>query len=469
VARATEATPAAAEHDRAPAPYRVPAELVRLAVGSLAGLLVVPLILVSLVLRVFLLILVVCPPLLLTLFVRLATVLVRSLTRRTGPGAADPPGQEELAGALAREARSRMAALRPGLLPGLALLRAVAELERLLAGFARGAPAPPGRPPEADAASEARWGEIGYLGLLLLGTVWLIPLAALTLPAAALWVSLPIGPPDQLALGPGVTVPVEGTVTRLLVGACALALFGALVVLILWLGKIRARMVHRMLGRIDTAERRRRAQAAEQQRVAALRVNDADHRRLERDLHDGAQARLSVLLLRLTHARRLEEKTVVGLSEIIDDAHREIGKALDEIRDLVHGIQPPILSDRGLDAAVMALTERFHVPVTVSGALTRRPDVRAESAAYYIIAECLANSVKHASATAIHVSLAETEGHLLVTVTDDGTGGASPWNGTGLRGLADRAVALGGTVELTSPPGGPTTVRAALPWSENLI
>ncbi|MFF2129517.1 sensor histidine kinase [Streptomyces olivochromogenes] len=415
------------------------------------------------------------PPLLLTLLVRSVTALARHLVRSVGHDTGELLLRETLVDALTREARSRIAVLRPGLVPSLPLLHAVADLERLLAGFMRGGDGSE-RPREAGGtgdrrggAPEAGWGDIGYLGLLLLGTIWLIPLCALALPAIAFAVSLPVGPPEQLAFGPGITVMVEGPAVRLLIATCSLALFGALMLLIFWMGKIRARMVHGILGRMDEVERRRRADAAERQRTAALRVNDADFRRLERDLHDGAQARLSVLLLRLTRAKRRESKTLEELSEIVDEAHQEIGKALDEIRDLVHGIQPPILSDRGLDAAVAALTERFHVPVTMSSGLTRRPDVRVESTAYYIIAECLANAAKHASATSIHVSLEEAGNQLVAAVTDDGVGGASPRTGTGLRGLVDRAAALGGTVELASPRGGPTIVRAILPWSENAL
>lgn len=112
-----------------------------------------------------------------------------------------------------------------------------------------------------------------------------------------------------------------------------------------------------------------------------------------------------------------------------------------------------------------ALTERFHVPVEVDSGLGRRPDVRVEATAYYIVAECLANTVKHARATRIRVTLEEHENHLAVSVTDNGTGGASLSGGTGLRGLDDRAAALNGRLDVSSPPGGPTTVTATLPWS----
>lgn len=465
-----------ARRSRVPTPYRVVAGLIYLSIGSLAGLLLVPLILVSMVLRAVFLLLLIGPPLVLTLIVRTVTAFVRWVGLALGHDIDRLPRGDTPAGAVAREASTRIAALRPGLAPSLTLLRAVADLERLLAAFmgdegmdGAGRSREPGRPSQRDRVPRTSWDDLGYLGLLVLGTIWLIPLCALSLPVIAFAVSLPMGPPEQLAFGPGNTVLAEGTGVRLLIAASSLALFVALMCLIFWMGKIRARMVRRILGRIDDAERQRQAEAAERQRIAALRVHDADYCRLERDLHDGAQARLSVLLMRPTRVRRSADKTVAQLSELVDEAHQEIGKALDEIRDLVHGIQPPILSDRGLDAAVTALTERFHVPVAVSSELERRPDVRVESAAYYIVAECLANAAKHARADRIGVSLAEVAGRLVVTVTDDGVGGASVRAGTGLRGLVDRAAALGGTLELTSPDGGPTKVQAVLPWSASLI
>jgi signal transduction histidine kinase len=376
-----------------------------------------------------------------------------------------------------RQVPARMAALRDGMSFSLPLLRAVADLERLLAHSVVGDPGDPShRFTEADRevqrerrSAEAGWDDIGYLGLLLLGTVWLLPLATLAFPVIAFAIALPIGPPEQLAFGPGLTLPVTGTVTRVSVAVASVVLFSVLLGVLLWMGKLRARMVRRVLSRIDMAEARLREQAAERQRIAALRVNDADYRRLERDLHDGAQARLAVLLMRLSQAKRPRHNNVEHLSALIDETHQEIGRALDEIRDLVRGIQPPILSDRGLDAAVSALTERFHVPVVVSSTLGRRPDVSVESTAYYIVAECLANTVKHASATHIHVHLEERDNQLIVSVTDDGTGGASPTDGTGLRGLEDRAAALNGQLDVTSPPGGPTTVTATLPWSTHPI
>lgn len=452
-----------------PTSYRVAAGLIYLSVGSLVGLLLAPLLIVSLALRAASWLLLVGLPMTVVLGVRAVAAVARWAT---GAGKRprhrpDTPLREVL-----RQLPNRVAHLRNGLSFSLPLLRAVADLERLLAHSVAGDPGQGDGTPRAAAeerewehrTAEASWDDIGYLGLLLLGTVWLLPLAALALPVVVFLIALPIGPPEQLAFGPGNTLLVTGAVTRVSVALASVALFAVLLRLLFWMGELRARMVRRILSRIDVAEAQRREDAAERQRVAALRVNDADYRRLERDLHDGAQARLAVLLMTLSHAKNRRTDDAAYLCALVERTHEEIGKALDEIRDLVRGIQPPILSDRGLEAAVTALTERFHVPVTVTSGLDRRPNVNVESTAYYIVAECLANTVKHASATRIHVCLEQDDNHLVVSVTDDGTGGASMAAGTGLRGLEDRAAALGGRMDLSSPLGGPTTVRATLPW-----
>ncbi|MFE5721877.1 sensor histidine kinase [Streptomyces erythrochromogenes] len=463
-----------------PTPYRVAAGLIYLSVGSLVGLLLAPLVVVALALRGLSWLLLVSLPVVVTQGLRALAAAARWAAGRGNR----PPLTTALRTALG-ELPGRLAALREGFSFSLPLLRAIADLERHLAHSVVGEPG--AGPPPATAAVPAApagagvgaggrerdahtgWDDIGYLGLLLLGTVWLVPLAALAIPVVSFVVALPIGDPEQLAFGPGLTVVVSGVQTRLAVAAASVALFSGLVLLLFWMGRLRARMVVRILSRIDAAEAQWREAAAERQRIAALRVNDADYRRLERDLHDGAQARLAVLLMRLAHARRRKSDDAAYLAALVDETHQEISRALDEIRDLVSGIQPPILSDRGLDAAVTALTEKFHVPVKVRSSLERRPDVNVESTAYFIIAECLANTVKHASATAIEVGLEQDEHHLVVSVTDDGTGGASRSAGTGLRGLEDRATALGGRLDLSSPSGGPTVVTATLPWSVNHV
>ncbi|GHF24691.1 hypothetical protein GCM10010218_01580 [Streptomyces mashuensis] len=203
----------------------------------------------------------------------------------------------------------------------------------------------------------------------------------------------------------------------------------------------------------------------ERRPLAALRLHDAHVRRIERDLHDGAQARLAVLLMRISHVTRRAGDDAAALRELLEEARHEIARALDDIRGLLRGIRPPLLADRGLAAAVAELTAACSLPVSVDCRLDGRPGADAETAAYFIVAESLTNAVKHAAPTRIRVHLARCGDRLVVEVTDDGTGGAAPGSGSGLRGLADRAAVLGGTFRLTSPPGGPTTVRAVLPWA----
>ncbi|MET7557143.1 sensor histidine kinase [Streptomyces albidoflavus] len=447
--------------------YRVAAGLIYLSIGSLVGLLLAPLLLLSLVLRLASWLPLVAVPKAVLLCVRAGSAVGRWRAGERAPGS---PGRDSPMREVLRQLPARMAVLHEGLSFSLPLLRAVADLERLLAHSVVGDngqsdPLRPTAKTEPEERPRAGWDDIRYVGLLLLGTVWLLPLAALAVPVVVFVVTLPLGPPEQLAFGPGNTLTVSGPVTRVTVALAAAALFTVLMGLLLWMGRLRARMVRSILSRIDEAEAHRREEAAERRRIAALRVNDADYRRLERDLHDGAQARLAVILMHLSLAKHRHGEDAGHLRYVIEETHTEIGKALDDIRDLVRGVQPPILSDRGLEAAVTALTERFHVPVEVDSGLGRRPDVRVEATAYYIVAECLANTVKHARATRIRVTLEEHENHLSVSVTDNGTGGASLSGGTGLRGLDDRAAALNGRLDVSSPPGGPTTVTATLPWS----
>ncbi|MFI5618570.1 sensor histidine kinase [Streptomyces sp. NPDC051567] len=452
---------------------RIAAGVIYLSVGSLVGILLIPLTIAEMALRVVFALLSALP-LMAALLVQGLTNLTRGIIALLSPRAERLPERENRLGPTLHKLRHRMADMSPGLLSGLPLLRAVADLELLLAASVTQNPASPGRrlehaaPTEVEARQKASgWGESRYLCLLLLGMLWLLPVFTMTLPVVAFTASLPFGRTEQLAFGPAGTLVVEGGVTRLCVAVGALALFAALVMLLFWLGKLRARLVRRVLGRVDEDERRRREELAERQRIAALRVNDADYRRIDRDLHDGAQARLAMLLMRISHATRRKDHSAEALHELLDETHREIGKALDEIRDLVRGIQPPILSDRGLHAAVTSLTETFHVPVSVSSKLECRPAIQVESTAYFIIAESLANAVKHSSATRIHVSMEHADNCLVVVVTDNGVGGATLDAGTGLRGLVDRAAALRGKLVLTSPAGGPTTARAILPWSIN--
>ena len=148
---------------------------------------------------------------------------------------------------------------------------------------------------------------------------------------------------------------------------------------------------------------------------------------------------------------------------MVSDAHDESKAALREIRDLIRGIHPAILQDRGIDAALSAVVARTRVPVTIDVALPERPPAPVESTAYFVVSEALANVERHSGATRAHVSIARTSDRLVVEVRDDGHGGADPARGTGLAGLNDRVAAMRGTMYVISPDGGPTTISVELP------
>ncbi len=196
-----------------------------------------------------------------------------------------------------------------------------------------------------------------------------------------------------------------------------------------------------------------------------IEAGDRERRRLERDLHDGAQQRLVSLALQLgTLGARLapgsEEERLVAA------ARQELGDALRELRDLAHGIHPAVLTDRGLGAALGSVAARASLPVDVAVALERRLPAAVEVAAYYLVAEALTNIAKHARATRATVHAFVAGRRLVVVVTDDGIGGARIDGGSGLRGLADRVEALGGTLRVSGGPGTGTCLRAEIPIAE---
>jgi len=201
----------------------------------------------------------------------------------------------------------------------------------------------------------------------------------------------------------------------------------------------------------------------ETRRAAAVDSAEAERRRIERDLHDGAQQRLVALAMGLGAARQRLETDPESGARLVADAHEEAKAALKEIRDLVRGIHPVILEDRGLDAALSAVVARSPVPVSLDVAVAERPSATVESAAYFVVAEALTNVARHAHATRASVAIARAGDRLIVEVRDDGIGGADPSGGTGLQGLHDRVTALGGTMHIVSPDGGPTTLLVDLP------
>ena len=197
---------------------------------------------------------------------------------------------------------------------------------------------------------------------------------------------------------------------------------------------------------------------------------DAERRRIERDLHDGAQQRLVSLTLQLGLAR-LDVPAGSRAGQSLASAHDQAKQLMTELRELIHGIQPQVLTDLGLPAALGEIADRSPVPVRVDAVLAARPEPRVEYTAYFVVSEALANVAKHVGAAGTaRVTVrraagpdASTPDMLTVEVTDDGGGGADPARGTGLAGLADRVAVMGGRMLLSSPDGGPTTVRAELP------
>jgi signal transduction histidine kinase len=200
----------------------------------------------------------------------------------------------------------------------------------------------------------------------------------------------------------------------------------------------------------------------EQTRAGAVDQQESDLERIERDLHDGAQARLVALGMSIGMAEQKLASDPAAAQALLAEARQGTHEALEELRSLARGIRPPVLADRGLEAAISALADRTPLQVDVRVELDRRPPRAVETAAYFVAAEAFANAGKHAGATHVEISLRELDDTLVVEVDDDGVGGADA-SGSGLRGLARRVAALDGRLEVVSPAGGPTTVRAVIP------
>ncbi|MGW0560494.1 sensor histidine kinase [Streptomyces sp. NPDC003016] len=207
-----------------------------------------------------------------------------------------------------------------------------------------------------------------------------------------------------------------------------------------------------------------RVSELESDRGVVVDTAAADLRRIERDLHDGAQARLVALAMDLGLAKEKLTEDPEAAARMVDEAHGEVKIALQELRDLARGIHPAVLTDRGLDAALSAVASRCTVPVQVEVDLPARPAPAIEGIAYFTVSELLQNVSKHARASRATVDVWQTEDRLMLQVSDDGQGGVDTTTGSGLAGLAERLDAVDGILVITSPVGGPTTITAELPW-----
>ncbi|MGW2628135.1 sensor histidine kinase [Streptomyces chattanoogensis] len=231
-----------------------------------------------------------------------------------------------------------------------------------------------------------------------------------------------------------------------------------------WLSNVDRAMVRGLLSPSDELERR--IAELEADRMAVSDTAAADLRRIERDLHDGAQARLVALAMGLGLAKEklLEGRADDSVAAMVDEAHGEVKLALQELRDLARGIHPAILTDRGLGPALTSLAGRCTVPVTTSVDLAERPAPAIEGIVYFTVSELLQNISKHSAARKASVEVWQVEDRLLIQVADDGRGGARLDGGTGMAGLAERLGSVDGLFVLDSPAGGPTRVTAELPW-----
>jgi PAS domain S-box-containing protein len=213
----------------------------------------------------------------------------------------------------------------------------------------------------------------------------------------------------------------------------------------------------------DISERKRQEEEVRASRARIVQAADDARRKLERNLHDGAQQRLVALSISLRLAEaKLSSADSDSAAAILAGAQEELALALEELREIARGIHPAVLTDRGLAAAVEALVARTPLPVGLELAEERLPPA-VEAALYYVLAESLTNIVKYAGATSAGVRLEVTDGYATAEVSDDGVGGADPARGSGLRGLADRVEALDGRLAVDSPRGGGTRVRVEIP------
>jgi signal transduction histidine kinase len=210
-------------------------------------------------------------------------------------------------------------------------------------------------------------------------------------------------------------------------------------------------------------ELRRRVADIGSSRTRSMSAADEERRRLERDLHDGAQQRIVSLAMTLGLAQQKLATNPEQGARLVAEAHEEAKRALQDLRDLARGLHPAVLTDHGLEAALPALAARCPIPTRVDVAVSPRPAPAVESAAYFVVAEALTNVARHSAAASVQVTARRDHDRLTIEVRDDGKGSAHAVPGGGLAGLTDRVEALDGRLTMTSPEGGPTVLRVEIP------
>jgi signal transduction histidine kinase len=292
---------------------------------------------------------------------------------------------------------------------------------------------------------------MGWLGAFLTFSAWGGGLAFLSFP---LWGWLAAGKGTLLGVDVGFAV---SAVVHLLAGV---ALLGAAPWLARGVAAVQLAMARMLLEPSDRERLTARVDTLEETRAGMVAAADAERRRIERDLHDGAQQRLVALAMTLGRAKASEDPAAAR--ELLDEAHRESKEALVELRNLARGIHPAVLTDRGLDAAVSALAARSPIPVAVDVDLPQRAAPAIEAIAYFVVAEALTNVAKHSGASRARLEVKIEAEELVIEISDNGVGDARA-TGHGLTGLRDRVRAVDGILMLVSPPGEGTTLRVELP------
>ncbi|WP_327696922.1 sensor histidine kinase [Streptomyces sp. NBC_00459] len=310
----------------------------------------------------------------------------------------------------------------------------------------------------------ATWRELGY-ALLFAGLLWpvdaLVVAVALCVPVATAATPLlmaTVGEGQEVKVLKQWTVTDWPTAFGCSAGGLVLLALGAYALAVA--AGARAGLTRLLIAAPDVELGERVVELA-RSRVRLVDAFEAERRRIERDLHDGAQQRLVALSVTLGLARL--DAPPGPLAEQLAKAQGEAGKALEELRELIHGIHPQVLADYGLQAAVADAADRTAVPVDVGLDVPGRLPRAVESAAYFVVCEALANVDRHSGASRAEIGGGHRDGRLFVTVLDDGRGGADAGGGSGLTGLADRVSVLDGRLSLSSPPGGPTLLRVEIP------
>ncbi|MBB4957266.1 sensor histidine kinase [Micromonospora polyrhachis] len=367
-----------------------------------------------------------------------------------------------------------LALLGTGLIMAVGPLGAMplATLERLRLRLIDDRPVTAGHRPPSEAtpwawlrtryAEAATWRELGYLCLMATVVPVLYGVVGLVVLLLGVYAASPVLVQDgeTVTLGFGEVATVGETLPYAIIG---LLLLPTLVPYLLTsLAGVHGALARALLH--GGSDERLRAELVEVSRSRARLVAafEAERRRIERDLHDGAQQRLVGLTLQLGLAR-LDLPPGSASAQAVATAHEQAKQLMAELREFIHGIHPQVLTDRGLTAAVQELASQAAIEVVVHGELTGRLPDHIEATAYFVVAEALTNVAKHSAATRAAVTVRQQHDRLIVEIDDDGRGGADPAGGTGLTGLADRVAVVDGRMLLSSPVGGPTRICVELP------